>query len=86
MGVEGWYGEHLQLVAPLSLNKRSAPQWLQALERAMAYSLGSALAECHSSLPESLVGVNNIEQQRKITPMCVCMSVPPNCNNNVQMY
>ena len=63
MGVEGWDREHLSLVAPLPLNKRAAPQWLHALESALSYSLGSALAECHSTLPESLVGAGNTEQQ-----------------------
>lgn len=63
MSVEGWYGERLQLVAPLSLGKRPAAQWLQALEGALAYSLGSALADSHSSLPESLLGISNTEQQ-----------------------
>lgn len=63
MGVEGWYGEHLHLVSPLPLSKRPATQWLHALEGALAYSLGSALTECHSSLPDSLMGVTNTEQQ-----------------------
>jgi hypothetical protein len=63
MGVDGWCGEHLSLVAPLSLGKRPAPQWLRGLEAALSYSLGSSLAECHSSLPESLAGAGNTEQQ-----------------------
>ena len=63
MSVEGWCGERLQLVVPLSLGKRPAPQWLQALEGALSYSLGSVLAECHSSLPDSLMGVSSTEQQ-----------------------
>ena len=63
MGVDGWCGEHLSLVAPLPLGKRPAPQWLHGLETALSYSLGSSLAECHSSLPDSLAGAGNTEQQ-----------------------
>ena len=63
MGVDGWCGEHLSLVAPLPLGKRPAPQWLHGLETALSYSLGSNLAECHSSLPDSLAGAGNTEQQ-----------------------
>ena len=65
MGVEGWYGERLQLVASLPLSKRPAPQWLHALEGALAYSLGSALAECHSALPDALMGISNTDQHSK---------------------
>ena len=63
MGVEGWCDEHLSLVAPLPLGKRPAPQWLHGLEVSLSYSLGSSLAECHSSLPDSLAGAGNTEQQ-----------------------
>ena len=67
MGVEGWYGEQLQLVASLPLGKRPAPQWLRAMESALAYSLGSALAECHSAFPEALMGLGHADQQGTYT-------------------
>ena len=55
-GVEGELGEHLSLVLPLPLEKKSAVDWLAGLEQALRFSLSSRLKECLDTLPHTLTG------------------------------
>ncbi len=64
VGVVGGCGEPLPLVVPLPLGNRPAPQWLQALEGAMRYSLSCELTNSLATLPEPLMGINADEGNR----------------------
>lgn len=54
--MEGWCGEQVPLSSPLPLGRRSAPQWLKALEGALSHSVAANLTDCLGSLPDCLMG------------------------------
>ena len=62
VGIEGQYSEYLPLTVPLPLGNRRVPKWLHALESAICYSLASALTECYSTVPDSIMGINTTDQ------------------------
>lgn len=62
IAVDGWYSEQLSLVVPLPLGKKTVPEWLNALEGALSYSLSTALTDCIASLPEPLMGIGGNDQ------------------------
>lgn len=57
MLVEGWGGEQLPLSVPLALGRRPAPQWLNALEGAISYSVAVNLTDTLTGLPDALLGM-----------------------------
>ena len=57
MFVKDWQKAQLPLCVPLSLGKKPAPQWLNGLEYAISYSLGSVLSETYFTLPALLKGL-----------------------------
>ena len=54
--MEGKLGEHLTLVHPLPLEKKSSVEWLAGLEQAIKFSLASRLTDCLATLPHPLTG------------------------------
>ena len=72
--VKGWFDESLSLSGPLALDKRPGTEWLSALEYAISYSLGSALNETYSSLPDMLKGIDVTDDANGVCA-CVCVHV-----------
>ena len=63
LSIKGWQGEQLSLSVPLPLMKKPTTEWLNALEYAISYSLGSALNETYMSLPDLLKGSKTLTDE-----------------------
>lgn len=61
IAVEDSLGEELVLTVPLSLNGKTTSEWLEALERAIKYSLACRITYCSATLPEMLTGADTTD-------------------------
>lgn len=62
VSVEDCNGEQLVLTTPLSLSCKKATEWMEALERAMRYSLACYVTYSLATLPSALLGKGNTEE------------------------
>lgn len=64
VSVKGWFNERLSLSVPLPLGKKQGTQWLSVLEYAISHSLGSALNETYTNLPDLLKGAKTTDEAK----------------------
>lgn len=66
VAVEDYNGEQLTLATPLHTQCKSSAEWLQALDKAMRYSLACQLSYSRATVPMVLQG-NNEEDGMSVT-------------------
>ena len=67
ISVEDGLEETLSFCAPVPIGTRRADEWIGALERATRYSLSCHLTSCLTSLPQSLLGSSDANDEGIIT-------------------